>query len=215
MVTGQYNFTPEYIQGCVEGSLKRLGVEAIDLYLLHNPTVDDMNAETSFDLLDDFKAQGKLKNWGVSVNTVEECELAVSCGRPSVMQMEYNVLQQEPEEAFARAKAAGVGVISRVPLKRGFLSGRFEASHEFAEGDRRSRILSPENMAKFQDRLARLQEAAAELGRPAAEVAIRFCVSNPNVSTVIPGIRMPEQSTRNAASSEPLPQEMVDRIHGF
>ncbi len=215
MVTGQYNFTPEYIQGCVEGSLKRLGVEAIDLYLLHNPTVDDMNAETSFDLLDDFKTQGKLKNWGVSVNTVEECEQAVSCGRPSVMQMEYNVLQQEPEEAFAQAKAAGVGVISRVPLKRGFLSGRFEAGHEFAEGDRRSRILSPENVAKFQAKLARLQEVATELGRPAAEVAIRFCVSNPNVSTVIPGIRTPGQSTQNAASSEPLPQEMVDRIHGF
>jgi aryl-alcohol dehydrogenase-like predicted oxidoreductase len=96
MVTGKYNFTPEYIRGCVEGSLQRLGVDALDIYLLHNPTEENLNAEDSFELLDGFKAEGKIKNWGVSVNTVPECELTVSGGRPSVMQMEYNALQQGP-----------------------------------------------------------------------------------------------------------------------
>ena len=215
MVTGQYDFTPEYIRGCVEGSLKRLGVDALDLYLLHNPTVDNLNAGDSFVLLDEFKAQGKIKHWGVSLNTLAECELAVSGGRPSVMQMEYNVLEQGPAEAFARAKAAGVGVISRVPLKRGFLSGRFQEDHEFAEGDRRSRILSRENMKKFQAGMDRLQEAAAESGRPPAEVAIRFCVSNPDVSAVIPGVRTPEQARQNvAAGAEPLPANLLEKLRG-
>ena len=214
MATGVYDFSTEYIRGCVEGSLKRLGVDALDLYLLHNPTVDNLNAEDCFGLLDDFKAQGKIKHWGVSLNTLPECELAVSGGRPEVMQMEYNILQQGPEEAFARAKAAGVGVISRAPLRRGFLSGRFGEDHAFVEGDRRSRILSQENMRKFQGGLDRLQETAAEACRSPAEVAIRFCVSDPNVSTVIPGIRTPEQARQNADAGAPLSADLVEKLRG-
>ena len=212
MITRKREFSPDYIRGCVEGSLKRLGVEAFDLYLLHNPSVDDMEKEMSFDLLEKYKAQGKMKHWGVSVNTLPECELAVSGGRAEAMQMEYNILEQEPAEVFAKAKAAGVGVISRVPLKRGFLSGRFEETHTFAEKDMRSRVLSPENMRKFRVRLDRLREVAEDLGRPAAEVAIRFCVSNPNVSTVLPGIRTPAQAKEDAAAWEPLPPAALARL---
>ena len=111
MATGVYDFSTEYIRRCIEGSLKRLGVDALDLYLLHNPTVDNLNAEDSFDLLDEFKAQGKIKHWGVSLNPLPECELAVSCGRPAVMQMEYNVLQQGPEAVFAQVQAQAGGSV--------------------------------------------------------------------------------------------------------
>ncbi len=212
MQTGKSDFAPDYIRECFEGSLTRLGVDAIDLYLLHNPTLDNMRAEESFDLLDEFVSRGKLKHWGVSVNTLPECEWAVSCGRPSVMQMEYNILDQGAAAVFAKAKKAGVGVISRVPLKRGFLSGRFKEDHVFGEGDRRRQILAPEKIRTFQAKLDALQEVAAELGRSAAELAIRFCVSNPNVSTVIPGIRTPEQAKADAAACEPLPQNGFERL---
>lgn len=212
MVTGKRNFSPEYIRDCVEGSFKRLGVEAFDLYLLHNPNMEDLRNEMSFDLLDQYKTEGKIKHWGVSVNTLPECELTLSNGRPEAMQMEYNVLEQGAEEVFAKVKAAGVGVISRVPLKRGFLSGRFDETHKFAEGDRRNVILSPENMRKFQVRLDRLREVAAELGCSPAEVAIRFCVSNPNVSTVIPGIRTPKQAKEDAAAWKVLPPEAIEKL---
>jgi hypothetical protein len=84
MVTGQRNFTPDYIRGCVEGSLRRLGVDAIDVYLRHNPAVENLQAEDSFEVLETYKTQGKIKHWGVSVNTLPECELAVACGRPAV-----------------------------------------------------------------------------------------------------------------------------------
>lgn len=212
MVTGKRNFSPDYIRGCLEGSLKRMGLEAVDLYLLHNPNVDDMKNELSFELLDKYKAEGKIKHWGVSVNTLPECELAVSIGRPVAMQMEYNILEQEPEQVFAKAKAAGVGVISRVPLKRGFLSGRFDETYQFSAEDRRSKILSPENMRKYQARLDKLREVAKELGRSPAEVAIRFCVSNPNVSTVLPGIRTPQQAKEDAAAWETLPPEALKKL---
>jgi aryl-alcohol dehydrogenase-like predicted oxidoreductase len=202
MVTRQRTFTPEYIQGCVEGSLNRLGVDTLDVYMLHNPTVENMKNRDSFDLLHDFVKQGKIKHWGVSVNTLPECELAVQSEEYSVMQMEYNILKRDPEAIFEKAKAAGVGVISRVPLIRGFLSGRFKEGHDFAENDIRRRILNNEKIREFQATLDKLQEIAKELGKSAVEVALEFCISNPNVSTVIPGIRTSEQAKQNATFTQ-------------
>jgi len=212
MVTGKREFTPGYIGKCLEGSLRRLGVERIDLYQLHNPAVSNMQAEDSYALLEKAKADGKVRHWGVSLNTVEECDLAAKQKKPGVMQMEYNVINQEAGPSFARAKQAGMGVVCRVPLKRGFLSGKIDESFSFAEGDRRKGILSPDNIRKFQTQLRRVQEVASQLGITPAEAAIRFCVSNPNVSCVIPGIRTSEQSRQNAKASEPLPAEAVKRL---
>ncbi|HBK81664.1 MAG TPA: hypothetical protein DDZ83_18675 [Nitrospinae bacterium] len=212
MATGQRDFTPEYISNALENSLKRLEIEAIDLYLLHNPNLDNMQAEDSYAVLEKAKDDGKLKNWGVSVNTDAECDYAVGQSKPSVMQMEYNILEQSPAESFARAKSAGMGVISRVPLKRGFLSGRIDETFEFAEGDRRKKMLSPENIQKFQAKLNRLQDIAGQLKISPATAALRFCVSNTDVTCVIPGIRTPEQSTQNAACGEALPPEAVTRL---
>ena len=212
MATGQRDFTPEYISNALENSLKRLEIEAIDLYLLHNPNLDNMQAEDSYAVLEKAKDDGKLKNWGVSVNTDAECDYAVGQSKPSVMQMEYNILEQSPAESFARAKSAGMGVISRVPLKRGFLSGRIDETFEFAEGDRRKKMLSPENIQKFQAKLNRLQDIAGQLKISPATAALRFCVSNTDVTCVIPGIRTPEQSTQNAACGEALPPEAMTRL---
>lgn len=212
METGNRDFTPEYIANALEGSLKRLGAESVDLYLLHNPNLDNMQAEDSYAVLEKAKDAGKIKNWGVSVNTDDECDYAVSQSRPSVMQMEYNILSQSPADSFARAKAAGMGVISRVPLKRGFLSGKIDETFEFAEGDRRKSALSPENIRKFQDQLKRVRDVAGQLNISPAAAALRFCVSNSDVSCVIPGIRTAEQATQNAACGEPLPAEAVARL---
>lgn len=212
MVTRQLNFSPGYIQSCVEASLDRLGVEVFDLYLLHNPKVDNINSGDSFDLLDNFVRQGKIKHWGVSLNTVAECETAVSNGRAAAMQMEYNLLERDPEAVFQKAREAGIGVISRVPLKRGFLTGRFAENHQFAAGDVRARVLTPENIKKFGQKLDKLKEISGDTGISTADLAIRFCVSNPNVSTVTMGIRTVKQAEQNAACSQALPKELMDKL---
>jgi aryl-alcohol dehydrogenase-like predicted oxidoreductase len=212
MVTGQRNFTPDYIRGCVEGSLKRLDVDAIDVYLLHNPSLDNLKAADSFDVLEAYQAQGKIKHWGVSVNTIPECEYAVACGRPAVMQMEYNLLEQAPEAVFAQAHQAGVGVIARVPFKRGLLSGRFDEHTTFAEGDRRGRIFPPDKLPDLIAKVRQIEAVVADFGRPLAEVAMRFCVSNPHVTVTIPGVRTPAQARSNAAACEPLPAEVVEKL---
>jgi aryl-alcohol dehydrogenase-like predicted oxidoreductase len=213
MVTGARNFTPEYIRGCVEGSLQRLGVEAIDVYLLHNPAVANLQAQDSFDVLETYKRQGKIKHWGVSVNTLPECELTVTAGHAAVMQMEYNILEQGPAEVFARAHAAGVGVIARVPLKRGLLSGRFHEQWTFDEQDRRGQMFAPDKLPGWVARVRQIEAAVAEVGRPLAEVAVRFCVSNPHVAVTIPGIRTPAQASANAAASAPLPAAALACLH--
>jgi aryl-alcohol dehydrogenase-like predicted oxidoreductase len=212
MVTGVRNFTPDYIRGCVEGSLQRLGIEAIDLYLLHNPTLENMQARDSFDVLETYKAQGKIKHWGVSVNTLPECDYAVASGVPSVMQMEYNILNQSAADVFARAHAAGIGVIARVPLMRGLLSGRFGEQPTFAEGDRRSRILAPDRLPAMLDKVRQIQDIAATSGLSLLEIAMRFCVSNPHAAVTIPGIRTPEQARSNAAASTPLLTEILEKL---
>lgn len=212
MVTRTRNFEPGYIGECLAGSLKRLGREPIDLYMLHNPSVDNMSAQDSYALLEQAKSDGKIRHWGVSVNTVPECELAVSQGRAATFQMEYNVINQSAAAAFASAKSAGVGVISRVPLNRGFLSGRFDESSQFADDDTRKRSLTPENLRKFQGSLKLVKAAAEELGVSPSELAIRFCASNPNVSCVIPGVRTVAQAEQNAAAAEALPPEILQKL---
>ena len=92
MVTGEYNYTPEYIGNCLEASLQRLGVDRIDYYQLHNPTIDNMMAEDSYALLDKAKQDGKIAHWGVSVNTKEECDYVTEQGTAACLQMEYNII---------------------------------------------------------------------------------------------------------------------------
>ena len=212
MVTRKRNFEANYIAQCLDESLQRLGRETIDLYLLHNPSVDNMQALDSYAVLDKAKADGKIRHWGVSVNTVEECDFAVSQGRPSAMQMEYNVMNQSAAGAFAAAQRAGLGVISRVPLGRGFLSGQIDESKQFSDDDTRKRSLTPENIRKFQVHLDKVKGLSAQLGVSPAELAVRFCASNPNVSCVIPGVRTAEQAKQNAASAEPLPAEVMAQL---
>lgn len=214
MVTRTRNFEPGYIAECLEASLTRLGREPIDLYMLHNPSVDNMSAEDSYALLEQAKSDGKIRHWGVSINTVPECETAVSQGRAATLQMEYNIINQSAAGAFAAAKSAGVGVISRVPLNRGYLSARFDESTQFADDDTRKRSLTPENLRKLQGQLDAVKAAAAELGVSPAALAIRFCASNPNVSCVIPGVRSVEQAEQNAAAAEPLPPQTMQKLLG-
>jgi len=126
--------------------------------------------------------------------------------------MEYNIINQSAAGAFAAARSAGVGVISRVPLNRGYLSGRFDESSRFAEGDTRKRSLTPENLRKFQGRLDAVKAVAAQLGVSPAELAIRFCATNPNASCVIPGVRTVAQAEQNAAAAEPLPPETMQKL---
>jgi aryl-alcohol dehydrogenase-like predicted oxidoreductase len=212
MVTRVRNFSPDYISECLEGSLSRLGVDTIDLYMLHNPSVDNMSAEDSYAVLDKAKADGKIRHWGVSVNSAAECDFACLQGRVAGFQMEYNILNQSAAAAFDNAAKAGLAVISRVPLNRGFLSGRFSPEATFSDDDTRKRSLTPEYLASHAQKLQALRVIADEAGISVAELAVRFCASNPAASCVIPGVRTVAQAHANAGAGAPLSDDVLAAV---
>lgn len=210
---GQRNFDPDYIASALEQSLKRLQIETIDLYQLHNPSAEVMRRGAIFERLDRLKAEGKIRAYGVSVENTEDGIVAIETGKPDTIQVVYNILHQDPEERlFPLALEKSIGIIARVPLERGVLSGRFRDAG-FAQGDFRSRIFPDDGLAQVNAALDRLDFLAQGEGRSLARSALRFTISHPAVSSVIPGIRTVRQVEDNAsASGQPLSTEELARL---
>lgn len=216
MRTGKRNFEVNYIAECLEGSLKRLGVDSIDLYQLHNPAAQDLGSEPLFELLERRRKEGKIKHIGVSINTPEEAVLAAKHPHVEAIQVEYNLLERWPEEeCFPLAQKNNIGIIARVPYKRGLLTGKFAPDVTFAEDDRRGRMFKPEDKQKIFALVDRLRQVAGKGGLGLAEAALRFCLSHPAVASSIPGIRTAEQARQNAAWGAPLPGDVLGQLRGL
>lgn len=213
---GKRIFTPEYIDGVLHESLKRLHTEYVDLYQLHNPTVDVIERGEVWEVLERRKKEGKIRHYGVSINTMEEGIAAVKDGRSETIQTEYNLLAQEPAEAFfSLAQAANVGIIARVPLKRGILTGKMTAADEqrFQGEDVRARSFKGE---AFRKELAKAEQLRFLVHGPVqslVQAAIAFCVAHPAVSITIPGARNAAQMRENAAGADvTLPADDLDKV---
>ncbi len=213
---GKRIFTPEYIDGVLHESLKRLQTDYIDLYQLHNPTVDVIEGGEVWEVLERRKKEGKIRHYGVSINTMEEGIAAVKDGRSETIQTEYNLLAQEPAAAFfSLAQAANVGIIARVPLKRGILTGKMTAADEqrFQGEDVRARSFKGE---AFRKELAKAEQLRFLVHGPVqslVQAAIAFCVAHPAVSITIPGARNAAQMRENAAGADvTLPAGDLDKV---
>jgi aryl-alcohol dehydrogenase-like predicted oxidoreductase len=213
---GKRIFTPEYIDGVLHESLKRLQTDYIDLYQLHNPTVDVIERGEVWEVLERRKKESKILHYGVSINTMEEGIAAVKDGRSETIQTEYNLFAQEPAEAFfSLAQAANVGIIARLPLKRGILTGKMTAADEqrFQGEDVRARSFKGE---AFRKELAKAEQLRFLVHGPVqslVQAAIAFCVAHPAVSIAIPGARNAAQMRENAASADvTLPADDLDKI---
>jgi aryl-alcohol dehydrogenase-like predicted oxidoreductase len=213
---GKRIFTPDYIDGVLHESLKRLQSDYIDLYQLHNPSVDVIEQGEVWDVLERRKKEGKIRHYGVSINTMEEGVAAVKDGRSETIQVEYNLLAQEPAEAFfPLAQTANIGIIARVPLKRGILTGKLTAADEqrFTGEDVRARSFKGE---AFRKELAKAEQLRFLVHGPVqtlTQAAIAFCVAHPAVSVTIPGARNAAQMRENAAGADAtLPPEDLQRI---
>ena len=213
---GKRIFTPEYIDGVLHESLKRLQTDYIDLYQLHNPTVDVIERGEVWEVLERRKKEGKIRHYGVSINTMEEGIAAVKDGRSDTIQTEYNLLAQEPAAAFfSLAQAANVGIIARMPLKRGILTGKMTAADEqrFQGEDVRARSFKGE---AFRKELAKAEQLRFLVHGPVqslVQAAIAFCVAHPAVSITIPGARNAAQMRENAAGADvTLPADDLDKV---
>ncbi|MBX6762545.1 MAG: aldo/keto reductase [Rubrobacteraceae bacterium] len=218
-------YTYDNLARFAERSLKNLGVEALDLLQLHCPPTAVYTQDETFEALDRLVEQGVVKNYGVSVEKVEEAKLALDYPGVKTVQIIFNIFRQKPsEEFFPLASERNVGVIARVPLASGLLSGKMRPDREFSPDDHRN--FNREGQAfdrgetfsgvDFQTGLATAEELKGLVpeGYTLAQLALRWILMHPEVSCAIPGAKRPDQLEENLAASEmpPLSIEEMDRI---
>ncbi len=208
------DFSKQHIFHAVDGSLKRLRTDYIDLYQTHNPTLDELRREEIQEAMEMLQDAGKIRSWGISISTPEEGMEIVERGWAHTIQVLYNILNQAPaRELFPAAQAKGYGIIARVPLASGLLTGKFRPDSQFAADDVRQNFLT---QRRLQEAVDRVDEAKAIIGgsaRNLAEAALRFVLAHEAVSTTIPGARSVHQVETNAAAAEgTLPTDVVDKL---
>ena len=213
---GKRNFAPDYIDGVLHESLERLQTDYVDLYQLHNPTVDVIEHGEVWGVLEQRKQEGKIRHYGVSINTMEEGIAAVKTGRSDTIQVEYNLLTQEAaEKIFPLAQEANVGIIARVPLRRGVLTGKMTQADEsrFQGEDVRARSFKGEAFAKELAKAEQLRFLVHGPAKTLGQAAIAFCIAHPAVSVTIAGARNDEQMRENAAAGDvTIPNEDLARV---
>ena len=209
-------------------SRSNLGVEVLDLVQLHCPPTPVYSDDRVFDALDQLVDEQRIAAYGVSVETVQEALTAIA--RPGVanVQVILNVFRRKPlERLLPAAAAAGVGVIARVPLASGLLSGKYDESTTFAADDHRSYNRSGEAFDVGETfsgvpfdvgvRAAREVAALTPEGASTAQLALRWVLNQPGVTAVIPGARSAEQARGNAAAAQlaPLGPDLQDALRGI
>ena len=214
--TGQLrkDFSRKHIFLAVDGSLKRLRSDYIDLYQLHNPTLDDLRRGEVQEVMEQLQDSGKIRFWGVSISSIEEGMEIVKRGWGNVLQVLYNVLNQAPaDELLPLAKERGFGLVARVPLASGLLTGKYREGAVFAADDIRQNFLTQRRMAEVTQRVDEVKSIIGGSARSIAEGALRFVLANDAVSTAIPGARNVRQIESNAAASEAkLPADVVSKL---
>jgi aryl-alcohol dehydrogenase-like predicted oxidoreductase len=196
--------------------LKRLQTDYVDLYQLHNPTVDVIEQGEVWEVLARAKQAGKIRHYGVSINTIDEGIAAVNNGRSDTVQLEYNLLAQEPaEKIFPLAQRANVGIIARVPLRRGVLTGKLSAADDgrFQGEDVRARSFKGEPFRQELAKAEKLRFLVHGEVKTMAQAAIAFCLAHPAVSVAIPGARNGYQMRENAAGADvAIPAEDLKKV---
>lgn len=208
------DFSRQHIFVAVDGSLKRLRSDYIDLYQMHNPTLDELRREEIQDAMERLQDAGKIRFWGVSVSNPEEGLEVVRRGWGHTLQVLYNILNQAPaQELFPIAKEKGYGIIARVPLASGLLTGKFRIDTTFAADDVRQNFLTPRRLQEALDRVDDVRSIIGGTARTLIEGALRFVLANDAVATAIPGAKNIRQVEANVTAGDAwLPEDVVEKL---
>lgn len=209
-------YTKANLEGFVERSLSNLGVDSLDLVQLHCPPTDALYRPEVFGAMDDLRKAGKIKNYGVSVEKVEEALKAIEYPDVVSIQIIYNIFRQRPAGLFFKeAKRKNVAVIVRVPLASGLLSGKINRDTAFAADDHRQFNRHGEAFdvgetfagVPFEVGLQAVEEVRKLVpqGASMAAFALKWILMNEAVTVVIPGARNAEQAKANAAAADLAP----------
>jgi aryl-alcohol dehydrogenase-like predicted oxidoreductase len=204
-------YKPAVLRKFVENSLKNMGLETLDLIQLHCPPTEVYYRPEIFELFDRLKDEGKILNLGISVEKVEEALKGIEYQNVTSVQIIFNVFRQRPAELFfEQAQKKNVGVIVRVPLASGLLTGKFSSNSTFTEGDHRNFNRNGEQFDKgetfsgidYETGLKAVEELKTIFPKDnnLANKALRWILQHDAVSTIIPGASKPEQVTANLQS---------------
>ena len=196
------NFSPEYIAFAVDQSLGRLETDYIDLYQLHNPTLDMIKDGSVFDIMEKLRDDGKIRFIGVSIFDPVEGIEAIKIGKADAIQVVYNIFSQgAAEELFPLALQNNIGIVAREPLANGFLTGKYTARSRFEEGDIRCNW--PSQMIGSRVQVAdSLKEYLSPSKRSLTQWILNFVLARKAVSVVIPGSKTEEQVEENLGASD-------------
>jgi aryl-alcohol dehydrogenase-like predicted oxidoreductase len=212
--SGLTDFGSGYIRESLEGSLKRLRVDCIDSLLIHSPPFRylDGNKNDHYEILERLIEEGKIKAYGASLDTYEEMKLFIDTTNGKVIEAFFNILHQDASRAFDLAKEKGIGIIAKIPLDSGWLSGKYNAESTFH--DIRSRWTRQDIQARAH-LVNRVIEIIGEKDG-LAQKAISFCLGYDAVSTVIPGNVTSAQLKSNVESiNNPISRELIERLEDF
>jgi len=220
-------YTRENLTAFTDESLRNLGVETIDLMQFHVPPIEVYNTEV-FGILDDLVAQGKIRHYGVSVETIEQALKAVEFPGVQSVQIIFNIFRQRPAgDFFPEARRRRVGVIARVPLASGLLAGKMSRESTFAPDDHRNYNREGQAFDRgetfagvdFETGLQAVEELRALVppGASMAEMALRWILMFEDVTCAIAGARRPAQAEDNirAADLPPLSDAAMEEIRAI
>jgi aryl-alcohol dehydrogenase-like predicted oxidoreductase len=220
------SYPPDYVEEYVHRSLRNIDQQSVDLIQFHTWNDGWLRDDRWLYKLDDLRSQKLIAAIGISLNRWEPWNgvRAVKTGQVDSVQVVYNIFDQNPEdELFPACAEMNVAVIARVPFDEGTLTGTLTKESHWPEGDWRNTYFVPENLISSVERAESLketlhawnQEHATEITMP--ELALRFILTNPTVSTIIPGMRKLSHVEANTAASDagPLPEELFEQLRAY
>jgi aryl-alcohol dehydrogenase-like predicted oxidoreductase len=210
-------FPYDYVLQCTEKSLRNLGVETLDLQQLHVWNPEWLGQEEWRRAFEELKTSGKVRAIGISINDHQPDSALeiIRSGLIDTVQVIYNIFDQTSEKLlFPLTQELQIGVLARVPLDEGSLTGTITEQSQFAPEDFRSRYFKGDRKKQVVEHVEALQKDLGPSAGPLAEVALRFCLSQPAVTTVIPGMRRVANAEANAAASEkgPLSAQTLETL---
>ena len=220
-------YTEEAIRGFIEDSRKNINVESLDMVLLHCPPTDVYYMPEIFKIMDSIKEEGKIKHYGVSVERIEEGLKALDYEGVEAIEIIFNMFRLRPQEYFFnRAKEKNVGIIVRVPLASGLLTGKYKKNTQFGPNDHRTFNRNGESFDKGETFSGVDYELGLEAVRALknlfntenlAPYALRWILMFDAVSTVIPGASRPEQVIDNVNASllSPLTKKQMEDVENI
>jgi len=209
-------YPPDYIEDYVHRSLENIGTSALDLIQFHTWEDSWLADQRWAKKLDDLRRQGLIHAVGISINRWEPWNgvKTVRSGLIDAVQVIYNIFDQNPEdELFPACRETDVAVIARVPFDEGTLTGTLTLDSKWPKGDWRNSYFVPENLKASVEHAERLKPLLPQ-GMSLPEMAMRFILANPDVSTIIPGMRKLRHVESNLAFSDagPLPADLVSAL---